>query len=140
MARKKSSVRLVPPEDLGPFSSGPLVGKEGRRGRDPDLVSGGVYPEPNVNRACVAPKKRDKSGKEVKQPMRDCHLELSFLGAKHAKKAGVEPGIYVRACEREKEVGVLVPVKDHVEAERVAREICACRRSGKTTKACAKHR
>src|SRR5688572_18645427 len=96
-------------------------------------VSSPVHAEPNYDRPCMPPKKGKKKG-----VTRQCHVEFAALGDKLAKKYGVEPGLFLRACERPHEHGRLVAVRDHAEANKIAREICACRTSGGgSTKRCA---
>jgi hypothetical protein len=96
-------------------------------------VSGTVRGEPNYDRPCMPPKKGAQKG-----ITRGCHVEFASLGDKLAKKYGVRPGIFLRACERPHERGKLIRVRDHAEAARLARDICACKTGGEGgTKACA---
>lgn len=93
-----------------------------------------IYPEPSIFNAANA----CSMGKGKKQ-LRACHVELLMLGTKHAPAFGVDPGAYLRLCTKVNDPKApLVRVRDHQEAQRISKEFCACRKTGKSADACAR--
>lgn len=81
-----------------------------------------------------------KKGSSKKKPLRECHVELDFLGPEKSDKklffmregsrsstGKLAPGAYVRVCWRAREPGRLIPVANAAEAKAVERQFCSLR-------------
>lgn len=82
-----------------------------------------IYPEPSV----INPNTICQMGKGKKELRAGCHVEFVLLGEKHATKAGVKPGAYLRFCTRVGQTDApLRRVRDHQDALKTSKEYCAC--------------
>ncbi len=165
-SKRQAIPRMMAPEALQPWDSGmrPLQARFVGRKTAPDyLVERVSVPNPPSDSGVrqsgsrevqILPEAKSQSGEvctraeskanKGRHELRKCHVELIFAGKKMAKgnpKKGIEPikpGAYLRACTAWGKPGIMIPVKDHEDAQKVSKTFCACRARGHTAESCAK--
>lgn len=81
------------------------------------VVVGGAAP--STKGVCRPPGKRGK-GK------RACLVELTWINRADARRLGTATGPNLRLCSMVKQKGMLIPVQNHQEANRLSRQFCEC--------------
>jgi hypothetical protein len=97
-----------------------------------------IFPEMRSTSGLCKPVKAVREGRRPEKP---CFVKTLFVGARLAKKEGVEPGPYLISCNGSREPGYSpkqwIPITGRLDALETARDFCECRHGGGSQRKCA---